>query len=89
MNTKERREAIIKMLLTSTEPVTGTELAKSFEVSRQVIVQDIAVLRASGYNVIAASNGYFVPKIDSNRIIKTIISDHLEVENSQANPPSS
>ncbi len=73
----ERRNEIIELLQTADTPITGSELAQRFDISRQVIVQDIAVLRASGYNVMASSNGYFLPKKKSNNtIIKTIVSSH-------------
>lgn len=78
--TDERREEIIDILMNKDAPITGTELARKFDVSRQVIVQDIAVLRASGYNIIAASNGYFVPKLTTNRHIYSIYSNHNKHE---------
>jgi transcriptional regulator of NAD metabolism len=75
--TQSRRDAIIELLQTSTEPVTGSCLAKKYDVSRQVIVQDIAVLRASGMNIVAASNGYFVPReMKKGRLIKTVVCQH-------------
>ncbi len=75
--TQTRRDAIIDSLQTSREPITGSSLAKKYDVSRQVIVQDIAVLRASGLNIVAASNGYFVPReVKKGRLIKTVICQH-------------
>ncbi|HWR56530.1 MAG TPA: transcription repressor NadR [Negativicutes bacterium] len=57
----ERREAIKNLLSGSEVPVSGTVLAKQFAVSRQVIVQDIAILRAGGMEIIATAQGYFIP----------------------------
>lgn len=74
--TEKRRDNIIEILLNIEFPITGAELAKKFDVSRQVIVQDIAVLRASGHNIIASSNGYFVPKLKVNRLIYSFYSKH-------------
>lgn len=75
--TQSRRDAIKELLQTSAEPVTGSCLAKKYDVSRQVIVQDIAVLRASGLNIVAASNGYFIPsEMRIDRLIKTVICQH-------------
>lgn len=54
-----RRAAILKLLKTRHQPVTGNELAQHFGVSRQVIVQDIALLRAQGSDIIATPRGYF------------------------------
>ena len=42
----ERRERILQMLETTVEAISGTSIAKQLGVSRQVIVQDIALLRA-------------------------------------------
>ena len=56
--TEERRNKIAAILHESEEAVTGSSLAKRFNVSRQVIVQDIAVLRASGLQIVSTSNGY-------------------------------
>lgn len=73
----ERRSAIMEKLKNTSEPITGSELAEQFNVSRQVIVQDIAIIRASGTNVIATSNGYLIQKqTDSSRLIKTFVSKH-------------
>lgn len=58
MQTAERRRAIEQLLRTSKEPVTGNQLAAAFQVSRQVIVQDMAVLRAGGLEVEASAQGY-------------------------------
>ncbi|MBE6971706.1 MAG: transcription repressor NadR [Ruminococcaceae bacterium] len=59
MTAAERRERIYTQLTTA--PVSATALAKQFSVSRQVIVGDIALLRATGYNIIATARGYIIP----------------------------
>ena len=48
MNAWERREKILNALVKSHKPIKGTELAEMHKVTRQVIVQDIALLRARG-----------------------------------------
>ena len=53
-----RREAIVEYLSSKTSPVSGTELAKCFGVSRQIIVQDIALLRAENRNILSTNKGY-------------------------------
>ncbi|MCI5650405.1 MAG: transcription repressor NadR [Fusicatenibacter sp.] len=58
MSGKERREEIIRIITDSAEPVSGTVLSAQCGVSRQVIVQDIALIRAAGYDVIATNRGY-------------------------------
>jgi len=53
-----RRKEIINCLSTSTDPVNGSELARRFGVSRQVIVQDIALLRAENREILSTNKGY-------------------------------
>ena len=48
MTGSDRRQEILKNIKESDRPVSGSKLAKDYDVSRQVIVQDIALLRASG-----------------------------------------
>jgi transcriptional regulator of NAD metabolism len=45
----------------ASSPVSGSELAEQFEVSRQCIVQDIAILRAGGSEIVATPRGYRLP----------------------------
>ncbi|MEG1930343.1 MAG: transcription repressor NadR [Anaerovorax sp.] len=54
----ERREKIVEILLNSEKPMSASTLAKKFQVSRQIIVGDVALLRASGSNVFATPKGY-------------------------------
>lgn len=54
----QRREGILSLLAKSRKPVTGSYLARHFGVSRQVIVQDIALLRARGLDIMATAQGY-------------------------------
>lgn len=60
MTGSERREAIVSRIENSEAPVSGTALAASFGVSRQVIVQDIALIRAAGYDIISTNRGYIL-----------------------------
>ena len=62
MNGEKRRENIIKQLNESELPLSGLQLAKKFNVSRQVIVQDIALLRAEKYDVLSTNLGYMLRK---------------------------
>ena len=52
------RQEILKYIAGSRKPVSGTKLAELFQVSRQVIVQDIALLRAADYDIISTNRGY-------------------------------
>lgn len=60
MEGKERRDQIIEILKSSEEPLSGTALAERLAVSRQVIVQDIALLRAVDKNILSTNKGYLL-----------------------------
>jgi hypothetical protein len=55
---EKRREEILAWLKAEQRSLTGTELAQRANVSRQVIVQDIALLRAAKAPIIATPRGY-------------------------------
>ena len=59
MNAKTRRERIVKRLEQSLEPISATALANELAVSRQVIVGDIALLRAAGEPIAATGEHSF------------------------------
>mgnify|MGYP004488359785 FL=1 len=61
MSGEKRRDRLLQYLEEHDKPVSGTELAKEFGVSRQVIVQDIALLRTGHVKIIATNRGYLVP----------------------------
>ena len=67
-----RRRRIVEWLRTLRAPVRGEELATHFQVSRQCLVQDIAILRAGGEEVIATPRGYFLPA-DSARATRAVL----------------
>ena len=48
MDSKSRREDILVRLIESVTPIKGTDFAKLYNVTRQIIVKDIAILRAKG-----------------------------------------
>lgn len=76
MNGEERRQAILTFIQESSAPVSGAKLASHLKVSRQVIVQDIALLRAADYDIISTSRGYLVNShIPARRIFKVSHSD--------------
>ncbi len=62
MKVAERRKAIVNLLLSSKEPVSGSALAQKFNISRQIIVQDITVLKGTGYEILSTSRGYVMQK---------------------------
>lgn len=58
MNSIERRENIVKLLLNCENPIKGIDIANKYNVTRQVIVKDIAILRAKGHDIVATPDGY-------------------------------
>lgn len=60
MEGDKRREKIIEILAQSSRPVSGAELAQALGVSRQVIVQDIALLRAVNKSILSTNKGYIL-----------------------------
>ena len=56
----QRRKHILKRIKTSPKPLSGTALGKETGVSRQVVVQDIALLRRDGYPILATARGYIL-----------------------------
>ena len=75
---ERRREEIIRLLAGSRSPVSGTELARRLKVSRQVIVQDVALLRAVNKNILSTNKGYllFEPGRESGECRKTLCVRH-------------
>lgn len=59
---EERRSLILELLKKADSPITGGELANKANVSRQVIVQDISLLKAKNEPIIATSQGYLYLK---------------------------
>ena len=58
MKNQERRKKILEILRNSSSPVTGDQLAKDLDVSHQVIVLDMALLRSAGTAIVSTRRGY-------------------------------
>lgn len=76
MNSKNRREQIKEILSNTSEPKKGQDLANELGVTRQVIVKDIAILRATGFDIIATPEGYVSSKNKVAGIERIIASSH-------------
>lgn len=76
MTGEKRRQIILEKLKTSDVPVSATAFADEFGVTRQIVVADVALLRASGYPIRAEHKGYVIDKQDSDGIIKRIVVKH-------------
>ena len=71
MKATDRRNEILSFIGNSDNPVPDGVLAEKFAVSRQVIVQDIAILRAIGYGITSTHRGYVLNvKIQALRVLK-------------------
>lgn len=80
MNNEERRKNIIVRLNASENPISASALAKEYFVTRQIIVADIALLRASGYPIRAEHKGYVLDKANASGIVKRIVVQHSKDE---------
>ncbi len=60
MNGETRRNHLIQLLRDAVSPLSGERLSLTLSVSRQIIVQDIALLRAAGYRIISTNRGYLM-----------------------------
>lgn len=58
MKGDERKLEILSLLKESKNPIKGAYLAERFGVTRQIIVQDIALLKAQGHNIVSTPQGY-------------------------------
>lgn len=77
MNAETRRTTIVEYLSQSDVPVSATVLAGICSVSRQVIVGDIALLRAAGKNITATPRGYVLTKQETG-LRRTVAVLHTE-----------
>lgn len=73
MNPEMRREQILDLLRQADEPLSGSALAKMLGVSRQIIVQDMALLRArTDLMIFSTYQGYMLhrPREVCRRVFK-------------------
>lgn len=75
MRSEDRRKKILEILQFATSPVSAAALAGEFSVSRQVIVGDIALLRASGTEISATPRGYVILQ-EASGILRQVACQH-------------
>ena len=73
MKADERRNAIMGILIKEKRAIKGTTLAENFNVTRQIIVKDIAILRAKGNNIIATPDGYMINDDNTVALVLDVI----------------
>lgn len=78
---ENRRHLILDLLKNAKDPITGGDLAKEANVSRQVIVGDISLLKAKNEPIIATSQGYmYLSESPSNLYERTVACLHTPNE---------
>lgn len=73
MKADARRKEITAILSGADAPVSGSKLANLLQVSRQIIVQDIAVLKASGFQILSTHQGYIMQE---SPLIERVVKVH-------------
>ena len=82
MEAASRRQAILDQLRTADRPVSASALAAGLNVSRQISVGDIALLRAGGAEISATPRGYVMPRA-TDGITRTIACRHTLAQTGQ------
>lgn len=73
----QRRHLLLQWLKETSEPITGSELARRTQVSRQVIVQDISLLKAKNEPIIATAQGYlYIHSSSTQPVVRVIACKH-------------
>ena len=82
MDGQARRKRIIELIGKAKSPISGTALAQELNVSRQVVVQDIALIRANGIKIVSTNRGYVISsEVRFERVVKSSHSeDQIEEE---------
>ena len=75
MDAAARRSAILSRLEQASRPVSAAALAREFDVSRQIIVGDVALLRAGGAEIAATPRGYLLPR-EGSALRRTVACVH-------------
>lgn len=76
MKAEKRQQLILNELKSANDPIIARKLAEKFEVSRQVIVGDIALLRAAGEEIISTPKGYLLHVVVSQEIKRKFVCKH-------------
>ena len=76
MRSEQRRQALLDILKQTTQPISAAALAAKFDVSRQVIVGDVALLRSAGEEISATPRGYVMSRKQSSGFVRQIAVKH-------------
>ncbi len=69
----QRRHAIAQLLSGQDKPISAAALARRYSVSRQIIVGDVALLRASGLDISATPRGYMIQRAPSGLVRRVAV----------------
>ena len=78
MNTEERRKNVVKAISSSDSPISAATLAQKFNVSQQIIVGDVALLRAEGTDIVADHGGTVID-VTVEHSVYGQLSGHLNI----------
>lgn len=78
---EQRREWILQSLQSRQLAFKGADLAEQAEVSRQVIVNDINLLKVAGHPIVATSQGYILLDVGADELIRDRVVCHHLPEN--------
>lgn len=76
----ERRKLLLLMMRQSRAPICGSALGKETGVSRQVVVQDIALLRMQGHPIMSTTKGYYLEDSSQNQYVRTVKVCHTNAQ---------
>ena len=76
MRSEQRRQALLDILKQTTQPISAAALAARFEVSRQVIVGDVALLRSAGEQISATPRGYVMGQEQPTGLLRQVAVKH-------------
>ena len=74
MNAVQRREVILERLSNADAPVSASVMAAELGVSRQIVVGDVALLRAGGMQIVSTSRGYLIPPEEG--LVRQVVCQH-------------
>jgi len=80
MNDRERKKAILDLLQNKVSVISGAKIAVITGVTRQIIIKDIALLRASGYKINATPKGYTMQKRKGERAVFAVKHTKEDIE---------
>lgn len=84
MDAIARRKKIAEIIGEAKTPLTGNELAGMLKVTRQVVVQDVALLRAGGMPILATPSGYvMIEAIAKSKALKVFTCQHNTIEKAE------